>query len=226
MTAIQQIPMFVVNPDIEREQQLQQADSRGEPAICPSCRLRPVRWNSSKLEWSRFCHTSYCSNHQRKCTYCGRTYDRADPDGGTKYCSHECKTAGYQSADNSNRRRQEPVPCANCQHPITGAKPNADVCRNCRGRYSSQIASHHLDTDWALRLINATHCDCCGEKLTRNHDRHKGIVDHDHGCCPGQVSCGKCVRGIICNDCNTKAGAIEANPERYQAVLNYLGRGL
>lgn len=27
-------------------------------------------------------------------------------------------------------------------------------------------------------------------------------VDHDHGCCPGPTSCGKCVRGLVCGPCN------------------------
>ena len=29
-------------------------------------------------------------------------------------------------------------------------------------------------------------------------------VDHDHACCPGRESCGKCVRGLICSGCNYK----------------------
>jgi hypothetical protein len=27
-------------------------------------------------------------------------------------------------------------------------------------------------------------------------------VDHDHRCCPGPKSCGKCVRGLACGHCN------------------------
>jgi hypothetical protein len=31
-------------------------------------------------------------------------------------------------------------------------------------------------------------------------------VDHDHSCCNGDTSCGKCVRGIVCSFCNRGLG--------------------
>lgn len=34
-------------------------------------------------------------------------------------------------------------------------------------------------------------------------------VDHDHSCCPGKRSCGRCVRKLLCHGCNFTIGGIE-----------------
>lgn len=47
-------------------------------------------------------------------------------------------------------------------------------------------------------------------------------VDHDHDCCPGHKSCGKCVRGLICSPCNVGLGAFRDDPERLIAAAAYL----
>ena len=34
-------------------------------------------------------------------------------------------------------------------------------------------------------------------------------VDHDHACCPGKKTCGNCVRGLLCPNCNKNLGWVE-----------------
>jgi hypothetical protein len=50
-------------------------------------------------------------------------------------------------------------------------------------------------------------------------------VDHDHACCSGSVSCGKCVRGLLCNDCNTGIGKFSDDINRLTSAVAYLLRG-
>lgn len=55
-------------------------------------------------------------------------------------------------------------------------------------------------------------CGICrrAEKLDR-----RLAVDHDRRCCPGKKSCGKCVRGLLCANCNLKLGAFELYADKF-----------
>jgi len=47
-------------------------------------------------------------------------------------------------------------------------------------------------------------------------------VDHDHGCCPGTWSCGKCVRGLLGQPCNQAAGMLRDSPTLADKLADYL----
>jgi hypothetical protein len=47
-------------------------------------------------------------------------------------------------------------------------------------------------------------------------------VDHDHACCPGKKSCGKCIRGLLCQACNSVLGRIHDNAEILLGLVDYL----
>lgn len=204
-------------------------DAPGEPpALCPSCRLRPVIWRSRNQEWSRYCGSNTCTNHHRECVWCGKPYAKANPEAGNKYCSDRCKQDGYAAASGNkqtHRATAEKYPCARCGHAFQPVARRKDqICTSCRKAYAGQINRHNMSTEWALRLINATECENCRTRLFGVGSRHSGVVDHDHKCCPGAASCGDCIRGIICAKCNFLAGYADEDPERYAAVLRYIAR--
>jgi hypothetical protein len=47
-------------------------------------------------------------------------------------------------------------------------------------------------------------------------------VDHDHACCSGHRSCGKCVRGLLCTSCNHTLGHVTDDIEILQGMILYL----
>ena len=56
----------------------------------------------------------------------------------------------------------------------------------------------------------------CGRQPRRFPD-----TDHDHRCCPGPNSCGKCVRGLTCRACNREVLG-RHSADQLRALADYL----
>jgi hypothetical protein len=54
-------------------------------------------------------------------------------------------------------------------------------------------------------------CAVCQKPL--DSESRKPCIDHDRTCCSGARSCGKCVRGIIHQSCNTMLGMAHDDPD-------------
>lgn len=62
-------------------------------------------------------------------------------------------------------------------------------------------------------------CSICHRKFLTDVKEH---IDHDHDCCKGSTSCGKCVRGILCPRCNYLLGFVKDSSEILESAVNYL----
>ena len=163
---------------------------------CPRCSIGKARGLDP------YCHEPECKNFRLK---------------GRRYCEHH-KPQGQQRT----RSRREGT-CSLCQSSYGWYESSLEatvrpelrdlyrqVCGGCRHRYIGAIKHHHLDTRWALRLITAERCEICDIPFPIDkHGRRACIIDHDHNCCPKSASCGQCLRGILCQGCNTRLGALE-----------------
>jgi len=58
-------------------------------------------------------------------------------------------------------------------------------------------------------------CAICSKK-------EKLLIDHDHSCCPGVGSCGRCVRGLVCFKCNVALGMVSDNKNILNSMILYL----
>ena len=50
-------------------------------------------------------------------------------------------------------------------------------------------------------------------------------VDHDHSCCPGGRSCGRCIRGLLCHSCNLSIGRLGDNKAVLHSAIDYIEHG-
>lgn len=83
-------------------------------------------------------------------------------------------------------------------------------CKSCMRRYMrARIQGLTL---CQLSLLEAMHTDALGRiccALCDRPVRRGGDIDHDHQCCNRNgVNCGRCVRGILCRQCNFGIGCL------------------
>ena len=78
-----------------------------------------------------------------------------------------------------------------------------------------RLLRHGIDPD---TFVEPRMCEICGV------EGETLAIDHDHACCPGKYSCGLCVRGFICNNCNNGLGRFRDDPALLRAAIEYLSR--
>ncbi len=97
-----------------------------------------------------------------------------------------------------------------------------DIDQVLHSRWINNLKKYNLTPDdWQIMydLQNGL-CFICENE---NVGDRRLAVDHDHKCCPGLGSCGKCIRKLLCVKCNTVVGWLESNPERIEFLLEYVG---
>ena len=85
------------------------------------------------------------------------------------------------------------------------------------GKLGMRLIAHNISLDFYSQLIEKYQNKCwiCKEK-------EEVAIDHDHQCCPGSTSCGKCVRGLLCSLCNSMIGLGQDKPEILLSASEYL----
>ena len=103
--------------------------------------------------------------------------------------------------------------------------------RNLEKVRSDQLANHyrrnHL-TKSQYEILVMQQNGCCAICGTDEPGRgNQGwSVDHDHLCCSGRWSCGKCVRGLLCHQCNIGLGSFHDSTIVMNSAIKYLKRSV
>lgn len=95
----------------------------------------------------------------------------------------------------------------------------ASRCKSCE-RDRLQIRKHGITARQKAEIAaEQGGCAIC----KRPEPGAKGwVVDHDHACCPGETSCEKCRRGILCQWCNNVLGYASDRTDVLRAAADYL----
>lgn len=98
-----------------------------------------------------------------------------------------------------------------------------------RVRLAEQKRSSYLKSTFGITLsqyrdLLAAQGGRCANKRCVNKisSKREMPLDHDRTCCPGDKSCGKCIRGVLCNGCNLALGFVGESAEALSGLLDYL----
>jgi hypothetical protein len=92
--------------------------------------------------------------------------------------------------------------------------------------HARKLRNHHLSQQGydAFLVKQEGICPVCKRPLIKMVGRsgETPSIDHNHSCCPGTHSCGKCIRGILHLKCNAALGGFEDNSTICRNAAEYL----
>ena len=132
-----------------------------------------------------------------------------------RFCGDECRNAYWNVRTNGKARqtrleqRREYV--CRCGKTFLSARSNARHCSNaCRSISNNERRNPNTPEykRWYLYKLTPERYDAMAEQGCRVCGSKDDLrVDHDHSCCPGQKTCGQCVRGLLCHPHNIGEGS-------------------
>lgn len=92
-------------------------------------------------------------------------------------------------------------------------------CKKCDA-FQKKFKTYKLTREQFLQLLSDQDhcCSICRSVLSFLTAK----IDHNHDCCPGEKTCGKCVRGLLCSSCNTGLGCFKDNEDNLYKAIFYL----
>lgn len=128
-------------------------------------------------------------------------------------------TEYHNSARGLHKRNQRCKACVSAYHKIRSAKP--EVVSQKKINWYPRTYGITIEDFRKMVDEQGGRCAICG--TDEPGGRHKQWqIDHDHACCDGNKSCGKCVRGVLCFLCNAAIGYMKDDPVALESAARYL----
>lgn len=164
------------------------------------------------------------------CKHCEKQFTYVKSTGPRRmYCSQRCKMQGGV-AQREVRRVHATRRCACGSDDV--ARVGKPVCPDCRKDKRDPERERSANRRRRLALYGLTEAEfedmvtlqrgCCAVCSTDDPGARGWQIDHDHACCPGIGSCGQCVRGLLCHDCNLLLGHAKDRIDVLEQASKYL----
>ena len=135
-------------------------------------------------------------------------------------CKRHLSYTAYHEMESCTYGRRKT--CVDCTREQLRAKRKPHMEKWAKVRKNFSITRDQFD---AIFEAQGFGCGVCGSTDPRSP--RGWCIDHDHDCCPQPGrSCGKCIRGVLCTNCNLMLGHARDETERLSAGIAYLARGV
>lgn len=200
--------------------------------FCGSC-AQKARWNTESID------IKCCLNCSEEISrYSKKTNRLLNPSVYNKrqYCSYNCNGNAKAVLNNQGQKlcqtcniykdldqyyfvkRNESRRLANCIECISFTA----LIKRREKRVETLIKRYNLSLDEYELILKKQNYKCGICKIDRGNKNVEHLfVDHDHKCCPGRFSCGKCVRGLLCDKCNRGGGFFNDDPTLLLAAATF-----
>lgn len=153
---------------------------------------------------------------EKRCSECGeiKPLEAFGPDGrnrdGRKGRCHPCERSHQYLWRRANPERWQEIQ----QEHNARRKPD-----RWKARLKTEYNISFFEYERMLAAQGGKCAVCRGDRRGAGKRFH---VDHDHACCARVGSCGGCIRGLLCGNCNTLIGLAMDDPARLMAAAQYL----
>jgi Recombination endonuclease VII len=167
------------------------------------------------------------------CQFCGQEFEYVKTSGRLRaYCSQRCRYGAGEAAKKARGIKVvRACACGSTDVALVG-KAVCPACRRPAGgsleyrrrrERNRTLALYGLTEERWQELLASQGGKCAICRSTNPGNRNQGFsVDHDHRCCPGTGSCGRCVRGLLCERCNFLIGQANDDISILATAITYL----
>jgi hypothetical protein len=179
LIALADRPFAYASPELtldEAEAALQEGELEGLRNIASRTHKRCRKCDTTKPLDDFYHHNKALDGHQSICKPCSK-------ETCAVYLEENRAAQNERSRRNQQRLRDE--------------DPTYTVRAKLRNTFGMTLEQYE-----AKLAAQGGVCAVCGTEP----GKMRLAVDHDRGCCPGEKSCGKCIRDLLCGGCNNGSG--------------------